>query len=190
MRTKMLISYENKFLFIHLFKTGGSSIKAALKNIGDEIGDEKRHITASGIREIYPQEFDDFFKFAFVRNPWDWVVSNYFYPLQNEKHELHDYVKSFNNFEDYVMNHLCEKRTKQKDFITDKNGKIIVDFVGRFEKINNDFSKICDKLGIDNKLPHKNASKREDYRKYYNERMKKKVYDTFKEDIELFNYSF
>ena len=76
-------------------------------------------------------------------------------------------------------------------FLEDEKGTIAVDFIGRFENIEEDFKIITDKLNIKRTLKKTNTSKRkEDYRAYYNQETKAKVGIIYKRDIELFNYEF
>ena len=80
--------------------------------------------------------------------------------------------------------------TLQKDFITDLNDNYIIDFVGRFEDIDNSFECICNTLGIKSKLHHTNKSKHSDYRHYYDKEAKEIIARSFAEDITKFKYSF
>ena len=68
----MYIDHNNKLVFIHVSRTGGSSIKTAL-NLHDKQYNEHYHLDSSYI----PKECKDYFKFAFVRNPFDRFVSLY-----------------------------------------------------------------------------------------------------------------
>jgi hypothetical protein len=134
--------------------------------------------------------FDQLFKFAFVRNPWDWQVSLYHYMLQNTKHFHHEVIKSLGSFENYVNSEALH-RGLQKDFITDEQGNNIVDFVGRFERIADDFQQLCRLLQLKNvALPHVNASKHVDYRKYYSNKTRDLIEECFREDIDAFGYAF
>ena len=77
------------------------------------------------------------------------------------------------------------------DWLTNPNGKILVDFIGKFENLESDYDYICEKLNIkDHKLPHKNKSKRKNYREYYNDSTKQIIADWYKKDIDYFNYKF
>lgn len=135
--------------------------------------------------------FDDYFAFGFVRNPWDWQVSLYFYMLENESHFQHDLIQSMESFEEYIDWRVHEDKTLQKEFFCDNKGNIIIDYIGRLEEIQSDFNEICEKIGIDQiKLPKKRTSCHKHYSAYYNERTKNLVREHFKEDIELFDYEF
>lgn len=78
----------------------------------------------------------------------------------------------------------------QKEFLTDRDGKLMVDFVGRFENLQEDFRHVCKTIGIECSLPHVNRSQHVDYRTYYNDKTIQLVYEHFKEDIEMFGYAF
>ena len=75
-------------------------------------------------------------------------------------------------------------------YVYSQKDERLIDFVGRFESINKDFKKICDKIGVNVSLPHKNKSKESEYKKYYNERSKKRVKEIWGKDIDKFSYSF
>ena len=140
---------------------------------------------------------NNFYKFSFVRNPWDWQVSYYHFILKEKDHVRHELVKSLAGFEEYLewvistKNPFTKGATKlQKDLITDLEGKIIVDFVGRYETLEADFDLVCKRLNIKASLPCLNKSKHRDYREYYNNRTRKLVEKHFQDDIALFGYTF
>ncbi len=78
----------------------------------------------------------------------------------------------------------------QTDTITDDDGKIIVDFIGRYENLTQDFHHVCKLLNLETSLPIINKTIHRDYRSYYNPKTQKIVAEHFKTDIELFGYTF
>ena len=217
----MLISYTHQFIFFHVAKTAGMSVRNILAPYAQELEKFKikrplrlldgapnpfyeaweawlLHARARDAQQFLPASvYTSFYKFAFVRNPWDWQVSMYHFILQEPTHLKHALVKSFGNFERYLAwvidtpNPYPKGATKlQKDVITDGEGKLLVDFVGRYETLAQDFAQICQKLNITAQLPHVNKSAHHDYRAYYNERTCQMVAEHFAADIELFGYTF
>lgn len=216
----MLISYRYKFLFIHIAKTGGTSIRSALNpykwkdpyciplficsRLSSMFGHRlacklPRHAKVIAAYEMLPREFyDSLFKFAFVRNPWDLQVSS-FHHIKRERPHL---MKHIQNFESFLLWKMDKNRPYhyiidtsmelQSDYLVDLQGNIIVDFIGKYEKLQEDFDKICRQIGIPtSKLPHKRKAKdRDNYRKYYNDRTAELVAEHFKKDIEMFGYKF
>ena len=210
----MLVSYSKHFIFIHNYKVAGSSIKAVLsrfenQNIFQEISKKlfkkygvlinlpyykfryfPDHLTAAQIRNRLPDlVYDRFFTFSFVRNPWDWQVSLYFYMRQNASHFQHQIVKDM-DFEEYIQWRIKEDLHLQREFIMDKHGRILVDFIGKYENLKEDFSKVCKRIEVEAKLPHLNPSQNKDYRTYYTPKTKGMVETAFRDDIEYFNYQF
>jgi len=217
----MLISYSHQFIFFHVAKVAGLSIKEALKEYATEpekfkiarppkiLGSKLNplyemwastlvHAKARDAKKELPEEiYNNFYKFSFVRNPWDWQVSYYHFILKEPTHIRYKLVKSMSGFEEYLewvvktKNPFAKGATKlQKEMITDKEGKIIVDFVGRYETLAKDFQQVCDGLNLKACLPHLNSSGNKDYRSYYNNKTQKLVAEKFKEDIDLFGYKF
>ncbi|MEZ4888879.1 MAG: hypothetical protein R3E32_29400 [Chitinophagales bacterium] len=79
----------------------------------------------------------------------------------------------------------------QKDFLTNENDELDLDFLGRFEALEDDYQKICGIIGVNNKLKHKNQSLPVyNYVDYYEKDLIDLVADFYKKDIEAFNYSF
>ena len=183
--------------FVHVPRTGGSSIEHVLGICGDDnqgaltparldllfglVGTKVlQHLTATAIREKLGKKiYDDYFKFAFVRNPYDRVVSEYHVRqrlLPNIKMSFGDFVHKriaqrhragvWKWFRSKAEKALEDQFDTQYEFIFDESGKKLVDFVGKYESLENDFKKIGDRLGLKAQLPVMNRSKHEDYRRY------------------------
>ncbi len=211
----MLISTRKNFIFIHVSKTAGSNIARALGPFatGAERHPVNRLLTFARIKETYlgpltirrfrrhcrarharrflPRPFfDGAFKFAFVRNPWDWLVSQYHFLLRKTTHHRHKRVRRMSGFEAFVEYEIARNKRFQHPFITDKEGRLLVDFVGRFENLHEDFGSICRHVGIDARLPSVSVSPNRDYRAYYGRDLRQRVARHFHRDIELFGYTF
>lgn len=205
----MLISEKYRFIFIHNYKVAGSSVNKVLRkytrfpyessvtqilrmmNLQFHSASLPEHATALEVRnKLGKEKYNDFFKFTFVRNPWDWQVSLYEYMLQSENHYQHELIASMKSFEEYIEWRVTQDKNLQKDFLVDDKGKIIVDFIGTFEKLDRDFQNICETLQLSEKLPHVNKTNRRNYQSYYNDNSKNMIYEHFKEDIEMFHYDF
>ena len=211
----MLISRSKKFLFVHIQKTAGRSFEAVLKdNLPDLESFIGTHDHAQWAREQIGEEWSDYYKVAFVRNPWDRLVS--WYTMIQEKGEmtlkkrifgkrryndLTQYVlANSNSFEEFLYNctdtieDIDGKKSilyNQLDYLSDENGSLIVDFVGRFENISGDSKKVFERLGFKNaSLPHKNSSKHKNYRTYYTDETREEVRRRYAKDIEFFGYEY
>ena len=216
----MLLSLRYNFLFIHIAKTGGTSIRAALRRYkyrdpylplfficsrisaisGHRLGCKiPRHAKAIAAYEMLPRElYNKLFKFVFIRNPWDLQVSSYHH-IERERPHL---LKEISSFEQFIKWKLSTNRTYQyhldtsielqSEYITDLKGQVIVDYIGRYERLEEDFRAICRRINIQPpKLPRKRQAKqRETYHKYYNAETAQLVAEYFKRDIEMFGYSF
>lgn len=181
------------FVFIHINKTAGTSIGRA---IGLPIKD---HLTAAEvIARIGREKWDTAYKFTVVRNPWDKVASHYEYRRKKNKTEIASRNISFSDW--LRMTYGDEKNTfyfnnprsfqPQVEWLKDKDGKISIDFVARYESIIEDFDQIKQSIGMDVNLPYLNASKRAGYQSYYDDETREIVAHWFREDIETFGYRF
>lgn len=205
----MIVSTRRQFVFVHIFKTAGTSIKRAVrryampswhesanfifKRIGvPQYGPPSRgdHFKASDlIDEIGWSQFDRMFSFAFVRNPWDWELSHYRYICQNKSHSNHNEVTSLGSFPEYLR-WRCDGRFQTQESFLLHNGTDVLDFVGRFENLASDFQYACQRIGIPYRLPKLNVTGREDFRPAYNEHSRQLVAETYRDDIIRFGYSF
>lgn len=172
---------SNKPIFIHIPKTGGKSIQSALADNIQTIG---HHKTAAQIKSSIDY-WNDVYTFSIIRNPWDRMVSTYHFKLKKRDKKVID--RSFN---EWILDVLCkEKPSTQCDYLM-KDGKIIVDFVARFENFSSDFKKICSKIGVQKKLLHKNSTDHKKYVHYYSNKSKDAVGELFKDEIEKFGYGY
>jgi hypothetical protein len=198
-----LINDDKKYIFFHLYKCGGNSFRTILS--GNEYGGV--HSNPKEIKQLLNSSnsniFNDYFKFTIIRNPFDWLLSTYFYII-NTSHNLNSIVKkmNFNEFLVYYVNEMMlnlnkpigsNKVVNLFEYITDENSNVILDYVGKYENIDSEAKIICEKIGIPfHKLPLKNVNinKDKDYRKYYNSESIEFVQTYFKKDLEYFNYKF
>ena len=180
------------FVFIHINKTAGTSIGTA---IGLPVKD---HLTAKEvIARIGQENWSRAYKFTFVRNPWDKAVSLYEYRRKKDRTGIasgeisfHDWVNMTYGDVKNPAYYNVKSFQPQVDWLKDNEDKISIDFVGKFESINEDFNHIRQVIGLDAELPFLNASKREGYRSYYDDKSRDIVASWFKEDIEVFGYEF
>lgn len=205
----MLISHQYKFIFIHIYKTGGTSIREALRkthcfpyeNLYYTLLRKLKLLPTSSIDHVYakdlkrdiPKFFNAYFKFCFIRNPWDLEVSLYYFMKKcGPKHFQYDIIKNF-SFEQYLEWRINEDLHQQAEYILDDNDGILVDFIGKLENIDEDFNKVCTKIGYNAKLKvlNKNLQRTEkDYRTMYNDYTRKLITKNYNKDIELGGYVF
>lgn len=137
------------------------------------------------------KQYRSYFKFSFVRDPWDRAYSWYRNYVRDPEHK----ISGLNRDMDFPT--FLEKEAgngmlaPQIYWLKDANGKIPMDFIGRFENLQDDFSFICDQLGLPNSdLPHKVKGDSDGYRNKYNDNTRKIVENVYREEIDLFNYRF
>ena len=183
--------YLNNFAFVHINKTAGSSVRKALGIHGD-------HKTAlEKIEWMGKKRWNKKFTFTIVRNPFGKVVSHYCYRIKTNQLNMRVDNVSFEEWihltydrkdENYYDSH--KMFMPQCDWISDKSGNVIVDYICRFESLREDFAYVCDKIGVDATLPQENATEHDHYSKYYNKYTKKIISRCFEKDIEKFGYRF
>jgi hypothetical protein len=162
-----------------------------------------RHASASLGRQEF-DGWDEYFKFAFVRNPWDRLVSWYTmvttYPRGGN--ELWQYVRdNSSNFEEFIYNCTDDVPIRkgvyysfarnQLDYVTDENGELLVDFIGKLENFDEDIHKVFSRIGVDlERIPRKNRSRHQHYSTFYTPETEMIVRERFERDIEYFGYEF
>lgn len=204
----MPISSKYNCIFVHIPKTAGTSIEAALGMHGDLktigilpqtnqkkdtsrlFGDYLQHYTAMQIKECVTN-YEDYFKFTFVRNPWDRFVSAVMF-----NGGIKENLKKDISCEDFKKNALRKIENNgihykpQLDYILEHRKLPLVDFIGRFENIQTDFEFICNKLNTPIKLENRMKTPHRHYTYYYDDELKNLVAEKYKKDIEYFNYKY
>lgn len=189
-------------IFIHIPKTAGVAVSKSL------FGHFMDHATLDWyLKNYHYSTVKKYFKFAFVRNPWDRLYSAYsflkkggMYPVDKAFYDQE--LSHLNCFEAFVMEWLSEEKLysfvhfiPQHLFITPLtlHFDIRMDFLGRFENIKQDFSYVCTRLGMDERqLLKVNVTGNElnTYRQVYSKEMRYKINDLYAKDVDLFNYNF
>ena len=176
----MVINEDKKFIFIHVYKNGGSSMERALGGRTWTHG-EQLH---AGLESII--NWQDYFSFAFIRNPWDRAVAHYTYANRHKKNPI-SFEKTIKNSFEKISKNITPNRKLFVQYNMVKN----CSFIGRFEYIQEDFNEICKILNIETvTLPHLVKSKHEHYTQYYTPELKNIVYEKSAGDIEHFGFTF
>lgn len=210
-----MLSHHHKTLFIHIPKTAGQSIETLFlddlglqwseraplllrPNPNANLGPPRlAHLTITEYLTcgyISRTTFDHYFKFCFVRNPWDRALSMYKY-LTNKAE----------TFESFLSNHLGNPNSKlayffkpQTHYALDPNKRVKVDFIGKFETLQEDLDPIIRRLHLDAELKHINASREapnktnthSTYRDFFCQKTRKIIERFYASDIKAFNYEF
>jgi len=208
----MLISDSHKFIFVHIRKSAGSSIRDTLSPISNppvkdtmsklrsrilkvESNYQKfsfrEHSPISQVKNIMPESlYDSYFKFAFVRNPFTRLVSEYEFIRRRSNHGRYKKVSKM-SFYQYITYQSKRFDAHQINMLTDKEGNLQMNFIGRFENLHQDWNFVCNKLEITNaELSHRKKASKVNYKDYYNGENIDLVNRLWKKDLEIFGYKY
>ena len=204
-----MISHNKKFVYIHIPKTAGSSITKCFAKKGKVLSGKEnfdsiyfKHQKALPIQQALGDEFENYYRFTFVRNPFDWIVSNY----EFNRGLHHPYVKGtkFNvaisvpkftaeySFSYWLHWWVEQFRPSQHMMICDEQGELLVPHIFKFESLTSDIEKVIETLNIKNTPPLKHllqSKGRKPYQEYFDNESAEFVRKHFKRDLELFDYS-
>lgn len=208
----MLISDEKRFIFVHNRKVAGTSVRDRLAPhaLPPPSGRLTKLLSRAGLRRDYRRRlfrqhaplrdaqasmsasrFARYLKFAFVRNPWDRLVSEFEFIRGFPGHRRHRRVASMEGIAEFVDFQAKRHDAFQLELLLDREGRLAMDFIGRFENLEADFREVCRRLDLDiEPLPRLNASRRRDYRRYYDDATAERVADVWRREIEAFDYRF
>tara|TARA_Y100000114_G_C11709028_1_gene302462 strand:- start:169 stop:786 length:618 start_codon:yes stop_codon:yes gene_type:complete len=193
---------KTKFAWFKIPKTGTLSFSTILdKHLNLDRGVFRPTIVDNvDIEDLhsYSETYDDYFKFTFVRNPWDRLFSCYLDKVVNTINTSREIIcyKKYNgmSFSDFVFSISAQDltscsihhRLQTSLFPADK-----IDFVGKFENLQEDFTYVLNKIGLNSfKIPHKNKTSHKNYSLYYDLKSRDIVSDLYKKDIDLLKYQF
>jgi hypothetical protein len=190
---------ELECIFVHIPKAAGVSVNRELfGNLGGA------HRTVRTYKRVFgPVRFKKYFKFTFVRNPYSRLLSAYRFLKRGgfcdvDKEWAEENLGQFHSFPEFVHEWLTPESIMtynhfrpQFMYLCDRSFEPEVDFIGRFESIDEDFEKVCQHLNISRKLKkyNRDSEKEEHWTEFYTDRELEKVYQIYKKDFELFNYS-
>ena len=178
-----------KVNFIHIPKNAGTSIKTCFENSSFVVQPEK-HDTAHEIKNKFPELYSSYRKFAVVRNPYDRMVSWYFYLKRQALKHIKNYNRSTNNYNIIEFKKWIDEPLQfwydaihylepQYDWLDDS----VV--VLKYENLQNDINNFFNR---EIKLPLINESEHEHYLNYYDKRSLDIVYNNYKVDFDKYNY--
>ena len=186
-----MINHQYKFLFIHIPRTSGSSIEYQFsykegqeKNKHWNLNDWKNHLNSN--------DFDSYFKFTFVRNPWDILISKYvtsWYSLKGRGPSIG--YKSGKTLK-YFLDHYEPVAHEHGDSLLSYFDPKQMDFIARFENRNKDLKYISNKIGfnIDTNTKRRDHRHKKHYTEYYDDETREIVAERYAKDIEYFGYKF
>ena len=206
-----MISHKHKCIFIHIPRCGGSSIEDVIwpkrRTVADLwMGFVSRYhnkYQTGGLQHLFGKHievevghkvFSEYFKFSFVRNPWDRSVSQFHF--MKRRPDLREFIglglnDPFKKYLDLIRKKTHVQWEQQYRFITNTREELTVDFLGRFENYKQDVEFVLKKLGLSGKaIPHANPTSHRPYPEYYDKEAIEMVNFLYKRDIELFGYTF
>jgi hypothetical protein len=232
-----MICHQYRCIFVHVPKVAGTSIARFLDRSRPHVPPSDPPFDPDDDNKFQPppphlravdyiryglatrEQFDSYFKFAFVRNPFARLVSEYRYRLLARKYDFNTWV--LREFPRPAWNDQYCHVLPQYDFVHDQDGRLLVDFLGRFENLTHDFQQVCRRLRLPSEvLPRINSSSNflrrhhdhgwvdvvkalvsqfslrkwrntyASYRDYYNAETRSLVAELYRKDLETFGYEF
>lgn len=189
----MIISEEKKLIFIHIPRTGGTSIRQLFDF--PLLGFQTK---AADLKAKLGDRWGEYFKFGIVRNPWDRLVSQYMFLREDpigSKYQFPGGLAENETFREWIHRRLGHIPFSgdfySREWFGDSEGNSLLNFVVYFENYEADVRHVLSQFNMNpEELPHLNKSNRSHYRDYYDEETAEIVRQNFSKDIERFGYSY
>ena len=152
----------------------------------------KHHANPANRNSVNHHQYRYYFKFTFVRNPWSRAYSWYGNVMREPSiKKLYD-IDGEMSFSQFLRRFAGRRALRpQVSWLRNKKKHVEFDFIGKFENLSADFEKVCRMLNTTTRtLPHFLSGRQGNYRQAYDSELVNIVGDIYREDIELFGYSF
>ena len=138
------------------------------------------------------EQYETYFKFTFVRNPWARAYSWYYNVMRDEIHQRVLKISGEIAFVDFLRRYAGKGMLKPQTYwLKGFNGSMPLDYIGRFETLGENFETVCKAMNVPRiSLPHKTAGSSKNYREYYDDEAIDIIRDVYEEEIDMFEYSF
>lgn len=194
-----MINHEKKLIYLINPKIACTSLKANLFNCNTKYHERIHSILwAHGKNEIAKKDFENYFIYTYVRNPFERLVSCYKNKVCQQKHYYDSYLfgfilpdKGFDSFVNkifFIPDFLSDRHFRSQYSLIYKKGKCMVDFIGKIETIKESFPKLAKKYNLSS-LQYYNTTKKNNWMDYYTISTAKKVYKRYKKDFKIFGYN-
>lgn len=183
---------DNNLVFIHNPKVAGNSL---IKLLGIELekGNSTSHQTPTFL--VNKKDWETYFSILAVRHPIDRLISSYNYHTKGSYQGF--FLKKYPNLHHFSFERYFEVFSKepyviipQVEYTKHLMSKKQVDFIIRYENLQQDVNRLCEILNIPkHELPHLNKSPKKKINYFENAFFRKKVLNYYKDDFSYFDYS-
>ncbi|AGC77833.1 sulfotransferase family protein [Nonlabens dokdonensis] len=191
----MIISHQYKLIFIHVHRTGGSSISNLLRDqFGKNNEEIDQHSNVCDLGVDYFKKLSGYYVFGFTRNPWDRLLSWYLLLHQNNPLELSKEQLRFENFIEKDL--ILKDRTNYfhynaLDYFSSQDGENVPFHIFKYEEIESSLKKVFDQFNLElHEIPVLNTTAVKDKRLFYTAKSQQLIAQKCKKDIDYFNYTF
>lgn len=195
----MIYSRRHKLIFAHVSRTGGTSLTGLLQSsIPDAVFlDGRKHITLDQVRRLRGllsrEEFRACYRFMFVRNPWDRMVSMFLLAKSGQVPRLTSRLRMtpYTTFREFLDRDYWGVHKPQVTWLFGPRGEVLATQVFRFERYLDGIKAVCQRFHLDiRNLPHRMATPHAHYTTYYDRDTRRIVTKRFAQDSEYFGYTF